>query len=694
MSKSSKSRKAESPSVEAGAAGLPVEAKKPHKHGKKPHAKVVVAKQAKPTEKPAKKAAEKPALGQNEQPYPITLHIDAVKDVLHKSVSEFKNDIDPDKAAAFRKETVAVLKKIAVGSVAVIAVAAVLVIPETYYDGKVMARTSIAGVSIGSIDATKAKNSLLVETERFMKTPITFIYGEKKISMTPEELGVKPDLDRTVAAIPVNDFTRTNPALLAASLLTSRDLPLIFNLDYTSAASKIGEKLDLNGNRARNAHLVRAEEGFAVEPEKTGTAIDENLLASSIRTDIASMKSNPVIVTTAKETPRITAAALEKQKTRLEALVNNDVTLKNGDKELLFKTADHLDAIEYKEKTVLQVKDLGLTLPVALGENQAQTEPDSGAKLVSALEISINPTNAMPFLRENMLKDIEIPTSGVTVTRAEDGKINIEGKGEDGKSVPEDRLMAAMALAINQGIDTVPVPIVTEKAPVKISSDLQELGIRELLATGHTSFYGSHANRIHNINVGIAKYNGVLVKPGEEFSFNTILGEVDAKNGYLPEKVIKKNKVETEYGGGICQVSSTLYRAALFAGVPITERNPHSWLVSYYGQVLGAGLDATIYLGVSDVKFINDTPGYLLIQAYVDGANAYFKFYGTSDGRTTELDGPYGGGLHYKWYRIIKKGGDEIKETIVSNYKPMPASDPPPEKPKVAAQNPPPKSTL
>lgn len=203
--------------------------------------------------------------------------------------------------------------------------------------------------------------------------------------------------------------------------------------------------------------------------------------------------------------------------------------------------------------------------------------------------------------------------------------------------------------------------------------------LKILIATGHTSFVGSHTGRVHNINTGISKYNGLLVKPGETFSFNDHLGPVDAEHGYLPEKVIKENKVAQEYGGGLCQVSSTAYRAALLGGLKIAERAPHSWRVNYYEQVLGPGLDATIYPGSHDFKFVNDTPGYILIQSYTEGEHAYFKFYGTDDGRKATLDGPYGKGLSFKWYRnLTSKDGVASKETIVSNYRPMPDPNAPP----------------
>ncbi len=252
----------------------------------------------------------------------------------------------------------------------------------------------------------------------------------------------------------------------------------------------------------------------------------------------------------------------------------------------------------------------------------------------------------------------------------------IEGKGQDGRSVSKQKLTEAMELAVNNGLSTVPVPVTTEHAPLTISEDLQEKEVKELIATGHSAYYGSPANRMFNIDFGTKKYNGLLIPPAQEFSFNEILGPVDAASGFKPEKVIKKDKLEYEYGGGICQVSTTFYRAALQAGLPITERKPHSWKVSYYSQSMGDGLDATIYPGVADLKFINDTPGYLLIQAYTEGAEDYFKIYGTDDGRSVILDGPYGGGLTYRWNRTITANGEEKTEEIWSRYKPIPPPEP------------------
>ena len=167
---------------------------------------------------------------------------------------------------------------------------------------------------------------------------------------------------------------------------------------------------------------------------------------------------------------------------------------------------------------------------------------------------------------------------------------------------------------------------------------VNELGITTLIGRGESDFKGSPSSRIHNIRVGSAKYNGTILKPGEEFSFNSTLGEVDESNGYQSELVIKKGKLVYEYGGGLCQVSTTLFRSAIMAGLPILERKPHSFPVRYYDP---QGYDATIYPGVVDLRFKNDTSNHILIQSRIEGTKLIFDIYGPDDGRKIVLEGPF-----------------------------------------------------
>ncbi|MBI2356015.1 MAG: VanW family protein [Candidatus Doudnabacteria bacterium] len=216
------------------------------------------------------------------------------------------------------------------------------------------------------------------------------------------------------------------------------------------------------------------------------------------------------------------------------------------------------------------------------------------------------------------------------------------------------------------------LPVLIAFPPVRLS-ETNDLGINELVAEGESDFSGSPKNRIHNIKVGSAKFNGIMFKPGEEFSFNKFLGDVDEQNGFLPELVIKKIGLVPEFGGGLCQVSSTTFRAAMNAGLPITERRNHSFAVRYYAP---QGTDATIYPGATDFKFTNDLASHLLIATRIDGNKLYFDFYGTKDERSVTFDGPYqydkkeDGSMKAVWTRTVAYPGEEKKQTFRSTYLP------------------------
>lgn len=136
-----------------------------------------------------------------------------------------------------------------------------------------------------------------------------------------------------------------------------------------------------------------------------------------------------------------------------------------------------------------------------------------------------------------------------------------------------------------------------------------------------------------------SRINNIIIKPGEEFRFNNALGDVSRESGYQPAYVIRSGQTVLGDGGGVCQVSTTVFRAALNAGLPITKRKAHSYRVSYYELDSKPGVDATVYSGDIDLRFINDTGHHILIHTQTDSKNLWMKveMYGTSDGRTSEI---------------------------------------------------------
>jgi vancomycin resistance protein YoaR len=199
--------------------------------------------------------------------------------------------------------------------------------------------------------------------------------------------------------------------------------------------------------------------------------------------------------------------------------------------------------------------------------------------------------------------------------------------------------------AVLRGEHSVPLVVNEIQPAVADTATAQQLGISGLLPNGtETSyFYGSHAERIRNITTAAARFDGVLVAPGQTFSMGEALGDVSLDNGFTEALIIYGGRTIKGVGGGVCQVSTTLFRTVFFAGFPVVERVPHAYRVLYYeetssGQIDSnlAGLDATVYFPLVDFKFTNDSPYWLLMETSVNGDSLTWRLYSTYDGRTVK----------------------------------------------------------
>jgi vancomycin resistance protein YoaR len=308
------------------------------------------------------------------------------------------------------------------------------------------------------------------------------------------------------------------------------------------------------------------------------------------------------------------------------------------------------------------------------------------------------------YLQENITHQVHRDRQDVIINKNEQDQIVFEGVGFDGRTIDIAKTVILIKYALeNEAVPEIIIPFLYDKAKITIlNPELQQLGFGEIIAVGESNFNGSTWSRIHNLTIGSSKLSGKIIMPEEEYSVGANLGAVNASTGYKQELVIKGSRTVPEYGGGLCQVSSTLYRGALLAGLPVTERLNHSYAVSYYSPY---GTDATIYPPTVDLKFVNDTGHPILIQNYVDVDNRqlYFIFYGQNDGRHTELYGPYLSNWHNApgtkveytselapgekkffghavsgfdshWYRYVtsSSGAELISETIFSRYQARP----------------------
>jgi vancomycin resistance protein YoaR len=227
--------------------------------------------------------------------------------------------------------------------------------------------------------------------------------------------------------------------------------------------------------------------------------------------------------------------------------------------------------------------------------------------------------------------------------RFENGRAQEFIPAKEGYQVKQQEMVKAIVddlEKIKQKITVSNLDLIIEKSePAIKTSDVNSLGIKDLIGKGESWFSGSINNRIFNLKRSAEAINGVLVAPGEIFSFNKYVGTISAATGYMPAYIIKEGKTVLGDGGGVCQTSSTLFRAVLAAGLPIEERVAHAYRVSYYEENYQPGFDATIFQPSPDFKFRNDTTGYILIQMKFDEQKKYlsFELYGTSDGRKVEI---------------------------------------------------------
>jgi vancomycin resistance protein YoaR len=203
---------------------------------------------------------------------------------------------------------------------------------------------------------------------------------------------------------------------------------------------------------------------------------------------------------------------------------------------------------------------------------------------------------------------------------------------KDGKKVDKQKLKALTEEAIQKPKTTIEVPVIAVK-PERTTEDIQNMGIKEVIAEYRTPLTGRNANQVFNISRAARKLSGALIAPDEMFSFKGRVGLTNAENGYKSAAVYVNGTVQESAGGGVCQVSSTLYGAILRADLSIVERSNHSLPVYY----VPLGQDAAIADYGPDLKFKNNTGHYIYVQAGVENHHMVVRIFGTNTGKSVTV---------------------------------------------------------
>ena len=380
-------------------------------------------------------------------------------------------------------------------------------------------------------------------------------------------------------------------------------------LNYSLEAKKLEEKIDdlatqifvpaieptIKVNRSQPQSLSQ----IIIEQGKDGQEIDKRKFLGIINQQLIWANFNPIEIPVLKVSPALTPQQMEETKKRAEKFLGKKLTL------TISENSWELDENEL----------------IGFLSFNNDFEQDKIANWVKDLSGAINrePENAAFQFADGRVTEFRPARDGQVL----DQKKTIDLIVQDLRKIENEEKMITLNL-----------PIITTPPIVK-TADVNDLGIKELVGVGVSFFQGSIANRIHNIQISSSRLNGLLIPPGEVFSFNQKLGEVYQLTGYKEAYIIKEGRTILGDGGGVCQASTTLFRAALNAGLPIIERRAHAYRVSYYEQNSQAGLDATVFAPTVDLKIQNDTPAHLLLQTYVDLKNQKltYEFYGTNDDR-------------------------------------------------------------
>jgi vancomycin resistance protein YoaR len=565
----------------------------------------------------------------------------------------------------------------------IIAGVAMMAILELWLSDRILPGVYVWDIDVGGLTREEAMARLAAGFRYPMDRYPTLRYGDQTWSVEPADLGVQLDLATTVnEALAVGHQADLVHRLKeqVAVLLESRLVAPIFAFDPgmgTMALSRIAQGVN---QPLRNATLSLGDNlEVVIIPGQVGREVDAESTRQALVRRIEEMAGGEVELVVHETEPLLTD--LSTSQAQAQRILSGPITLTAPD--------SSADAGPW----TIEPKTLAGWLIL---------QPTTGDDGKAILSVNLDRGQTTHFAQEIAAQVERAPTNAQFRFDDASGMLVPVVESVPGQTLDITATLAAIEGAAQSDQRTVSLPLIPVR-PTIATEDAPALGIVELLGEGVTKFAGSSASRVQNIAVGASQFDGVLIAPGETFSFNHLLGEVTTEKGYEEGIIIWGNTTRADVGGGLCQVSSTAFRAAFWAGLPITERWAHAFRVSYYEPPVG--LDATIYSPAVDLKWVNDTGHYILIQTYVDRdkQTLTFRYYGTNPGRIVELDGPYESnpvphgapvyredptlpkgqtkqiewakdGLDVTVYRIIKENGVEVqRDSFFSRYRPWQA---------------------
>lgn len=478
-----------------------------------------------------------------------------------------------------------------------------------YFQNRILPGVKVLGLKVGGKTVNEA--SCVLSNKITYPETVELISDEKTFQLSLKEISLSYDFEKTAneALNAKREFLKSKNLLTAVKFLfKNQNIEPFYSIDN----DKLNEYLQVVSEEVLSEptfpEVYLENNSLFVNKGSTGEVLDKNAFLAKLDERIKNANFEKINIPLEKIDPSLSDEEAVLFQKRAEKIIGSSFSLTN-----------EYDTYKFDDETIFSFLDY-------------------------REEYKLN--NIKDFIQKEIAPKVERQPQNA-VLNFKDGKVTEFTPAKDGLLIDEQKLIKELIDNLRE-LEKIENDSFTLEIPVKRSApeitlnEVNNLGIKELLGRGTSTFRGSISGRIHNISLASSKFNGVLVTPGETFSFNKTLGDVSAFTGYKQAYIIKDGRTVLGDGGGVCQVSTTLFRAILDAGLPVNERRAHSYRVSYYEQGSPPGLDATVFDPTTDLKFTNDTPGHLLIQTEFDAKNysLVFEIYGTDDGRIATTTKP------------------------------------------------------
>lgn len=499
------------------------------------------------------------------------------------------------------------------------------------FAGRIFPGISVAGVDVSGLSPNDAALKLSQTLSFPIKGKILFRAGDRVWVASPAELGMV--FDPSASALAAYNFGRSGgPFVALAGQIGAgglgADVSPVLIFDQRVAYTYLQNIAAQVDQPVVEANLQLDGTNVVARPGQVGRLLNLDATLIYLGAQLQSFRDGEVPLVIQEAAPKLLDVSSQADAAR--RILSQPLTV-------VVPNAGDADPGPW----TYDISVVANMLKVNTAENGGKTELQVGLDL-AALQKSLNELKVYVDRQ---------PANARFVFNDDTGQIEPISSSATGRVMDVNASIAAINDALLRGEHTVPLVVGEQQPAVADTAVGADLGITQEVAEHTTYFYGSSSERIQNIVAASGQFHGLLVAPGETFSMGNALGDVSLENGFAEALIIYGGRTIKGVGGGVCQVSTTLFRTVFYAGFPIVERYSHAYRVSYYEKTRSgdvdpglAGLDATVYFPLVDFKFVNDTPYWMLMETYVnvEARTLTWKIYSTPDGRsvTWETTGP------------------------------------------------------